>query len=150
MKKYLKLSMIIFMGMLLMACATQGIICQNIPEGQVSVICALAGKMDTSPEAISQILQVANFVALEKSLYKAVEAQEFVEEIIDDLKNIKANTITYTEAVNYVNKKYNILSKEIKAVFIIINPADLATREIKIPLSEYDINLLIGHLEKQK
>jgi len=52
--------------------------------------------------------------------------------------------------VNYVNKKYNILSKEVQAVFIIINPADLATKEIKIPLSEYDINLLIGHLEKQK
>jgi len=150
MRKYLKLSMIMFMGMILIACATSGTICQDIPEGQNSVICMLADKMGTSPEAMSQILQVANFVALEKSLYRAVEAQEFVDEIIRDLKGIKENTITYTEAVNYVNKKYNILSKEVQAVFIIINPADLATKEIKIPLSEYDINLLIGHLEKQK
>ena len=106
--------------------------------------------MNTSPEAISTTLQVANVMALEKSLYKAQEAEEFIDNIIQDLKNIKGKSITYAEALDYINDKFKVLSPEIQAVFIIVDPAGLATKEIKIPLSDYDINLLIKHLEKQK
>lgn len=131
------------------ACSTTSNLCPA-PDGQASVICSLSGQMNTSPEAISTTLQVANVMALEKSLYKAQEAEEFIDNIIQDLKNIKGKSITYAEALDYINDKFKVLSPEIQAVFIIVDPAGLATKEIKIPLSDYDINLLIKHLEKQK
>jgi hypothetical protein len=147
--------MLVFCMALLGACSTVSNICPA-PDGQASVICALSEKMNTSPENLSQILQVANFVALEKSLYTANEASEFIDQIILDLKTAKYEqrgggpAITYAQALDYVNKKFNVLSAEVQAVFIILNPADLASKEIKIPMIEYDINLLIRHLEKQK
>jgi len=135
-------------------CATRSDTCKNVPEGQTSVICTLAGKMGTTPENISMTLQVVNMASLEKNLYTAQEANKFVDVVIADLEKVKASkgkiVVSYLDAVNYVNAKYKLLSSATQAAFIIIAPSALTEQEIKIPLSEYDIDLLLKHLAKQK
>ena len=141
---------IMFLIFTLQGCSTTGTICQNVPTGQTSVICTLSTKLNTSPEAMSQVLQIANVAALEKSLYTAQQANAFIDQIIMDVEAYKGKTITYAQAVKYLNDKFNILSPQVQAVFIIMNPADLAAKEITIPLSDYDVNLILKHLAKQK
>jgi hypothetical protein len=149
--KFTIMLLIISILLTLMGCGTTGTICQNVPTGQTSVICTLSTKLNTSPEAISQILQIANVAALDKSLYTAQQADAFLDGVITDLKQIKSNgqSISYVQAIDYLNKKYAILPKEVQAAMIIMNPASLSTQEIKLPLCEYDIDLLISHCKKQ-
>lgn len=144
--KLTTLLLIISILALLAGCATTSSLCPK--EG--SAICALSEKLNTSPEAISQVLQVANVAALEKSLYTATEADKFIDQIIADVQAYQGKTVTYAQAVKYLNDKFNLLSPQIQAVFIIMNPADLAAKEITIPLSDYDLGLIIAHLQKQK
>lgn len=144
--KLTTLILIISIIAMLAGCATTSSLCPK--EG--SAICALSEKLNTSPEAISQVLQIGNIAALEKSLYTATEADKFINQIIADVQAYKGKAVTYTQAVQYINKKFNLLSPQIQAVFIIMNPADLAAKEITIPLSDYDIDLILKHLQKQK
>lgn len=146
--KLTTLLLIISILALLAGCATTSNYCPH--EG--SAICTLSEKLNTSPESISQVLQIANVAALEKSLYTAQQADLFIDAIMADLKKVKAEgvSISYVDALKYVSDKFDLLSPSAQAAFIIMNPADLATQEINIPLSEYDIDLLIKHLKKQK
>ena len=131
---------------------TGGIICSNIPEGQDSAICKIADKMNTTPEQISQVLQVANFAALESDLYTAREAEEFVDRIIRDISEFRetGKTLTYIKAIEYLNSKFSLLSPRAQVVFSLINPGDLASKEINVPLGDYDLSLILRHLEKQE
>ena len=127
-------------------------ICQNIPEGQTSVICQLALATKVSPENMSITLQIANMAALEKNLYTAKEAGKFIDSIIIDLKNYKTSeiTISYYQAIDYLNKKFKLLSPQAQVAFIIINPGALSEYKIDSPLSSYDIDLIINHLVKER
>lgn len=142
--------LVCLIGLLGEGCAP-GNVCMNVPDGQDSVICALADEMATSPEAMSMILQIANVGALETSVYTAKEANEFIAGILTDLKDIKARDgkITYIEAIEYINKKFDLLPAKAQAAFLIVNPADLTTYKITLPLSDFDIGLIIRHLEQQ-
>lgn len=144
--KLTTLLLIISILALLAGCATTSNYCPH--DG--SVICQLSEKLNTSPEAISQILQIGNVTALEKSLYTATEADKFVDQVIKDVNAYKGKMIPYADAIGYINKKFNLLSPQIQAVFIIKNPASLAEKEITMPLSDYDIDLILKHLQKQK
>jgi hypothetical protein len=138
---------IMFLVFTFQGCATTSSLCPK--DG--SAICALSDKLGASPESLSQVLQIANVAALEKSLYTAKEANQFVDQIIKDVQAYRGKTITYVQAIKYLNDKFNVLSPQIQACFIIMNPADLATKEISIPsLSKDDINMIINHLKKQK
>lgn len=159
MKKFITLFYLFLIPFLLtgiFSCAFNGggvsPVCLNIPEGEKSVICELANEMNTTPEALSQILQVANFGALESDVYNAQEANKFVDGIITDLKGIQetGNVITFMQAITYLNKKFDLLPTKIQVLFVIINPDNLVNYQINIPLSNYDIILLIKHLNKQK
>lgn len=133
------------------ACATTSQICL-VPEAQNSVVCELSGKLRTTPEIISQSLQVANFGALEANIYTAKSADKFLDEIIVDIKNIQemGKQISYLDAINYIDGKFKLLPSRVKAVFVLMNPAGLASQGIKQPLTDYDFELILRHLQKQK
>ena len=137
--------------MMLQGCGGTSTLCPA-PDGQPSVICKLSDKMVMTPETLSQVLQVSNMIALEENIYTARDANKFVDRILHDIQKVRDQgiSISYLEAVNYVNKRFKLLSLKAQAAFIIINPGDLATKEINIPLSEYDLGLLLKHLWKQK
>jgi hypothetical protein len=147
---YLFMILISALVVFLIGCATKSNLCPA-PEGEISAICQIAQKMNTSPEAISQILLISNMAALDEELYTAQEAKTFVETILKDIDKIQADgtSITYLQAIDYVNKKFKLLSPKAQACFVILNPVDLAEKEIKIPLSEYDLGLVKRHLKKQ-
>jgi hypothetical protein len=145
------LTMIVCWIMLFAGCGTKSMLC-DVPEAENSVICKLSQKMNTTPGIISQSLLVANFGALEADLYTAQKANEFIDKIINDIEELRAlgRTITYIGAINYIDGKYKVLPDKIKAVFVLINPAGLADKNIKMPLTDYDFELILRHLNKQK
>lgn len=142
---------VILFCLIMAGCGTKSVIC-DVPEAQNSVICALSQKMNTSPEMISQSLLVANFGALEADLYTARQANEFVDRIINDIEELRAlgKTISYIGAINYIDGKLKALPVKVKAVFVMVNPVGLADKNIKMPLTDYDFELLLRHLNKQK
>ena len=145
----LKITMICLILMVMSGCASNSMLC-TVPEATDSVICNLSTKLKTTPGVISQTLQVANLGALEANIYTARQADKFIDTLIADIQGIKGKEITYLDAVNYINDKFNVLPPRIQAVFIIINPAGLASQTIKMPLTNYDFELLLRHLQKQK
>ena len=144
-------ALIMIICWVMLGCSTKSMLC-DIPEAENSVICALSQKMNTTPEMISQSLLVANFGALEADLYTAQKANEFVDKIINDIGELRAlgRTITYIGAINYIDGKFKVLPDKVEAVFVLINPAGLADKNIRMPLTDYDFELLLRHLNKQK
>jgi hypothetical protein len=137
--------------MVLWACSSASFLC-SVPEAEGSAVCALSEKLHTTPEIISQSLQVANLGALEADLYTARQANEFIDKIIADIEDIKAmgKKISYLQAINYIDSKFKVLPARVKAVFVIMNPAGLAGQSISQPLTDYDFELLTKHLKIQK
>ena len=144
------LSMLIVL-FILPGCGTGSMLC-NVPEAENSVVCKIAEKAHTTPEVISQTLLVGNLAALEGDIYTARAADKFVDNIISDLEKVKASggKITYMQAVEYIDKKFNLLSPKAQAAFVIIDTNNLAGQAIEVPLTGYDIDLLLAHLKKQK
>ena len=146
-----KLLMIFTLLILVSSCATTSQLC-NVSEAKNSVVCELSSKLKTTPEMISQSLQIANFGALEGDLYTAQQANDFINRMIEDIKEVQSlgKEVSYLDMVNYINRKFDLLSPRIQAVFVLINPAGLAGQSITIPLTDYDFELLLRHLYKQK
>jgi hypothetical protein len=101
---------------------------------------------------MSTTLQIANLGALEANLYTAKKAGEFVDRIIADLEELKTagTSITYYEAIAYLDKKFEVLDPKIQAAFVLIDSSNLLSTKIELPLCSYDIDLLIRHLSKQR
>jgi hypothetical protein len=150
-EKALMVFMVLLLGLIMAACATTSQLCA-VPEAQNSVVCELSAKLKTTPEMISQSLQVANLGALASDVYTAQQADEFVDKIITDIQDIQkmGKEISYLDAINYIDGKLNLLPTKIKAVFVLIDTAGLTTQGIKQPLTDYDFDLIIRHLQKQK
>jgi len=152
MKNFYLILVLFFISVFLTGC---GLGTSNLcvgPKAEDSIVCKLADRLHTTPEVMSQSLIVANFGALEADLYTASQAEKFLDEIQADLEKLKetGKEVTYTEIIKYMNSKYNLLPKKVQAVFVLIDPAGLTGQSIKIPLSAYDIDLLLTHIEKQK
>lgn len=134
-------------------CATSNI-CENIPEGQISVICEATDFIHVSPENLSKILLITNIAALEADKYTALEAMAFVNDAEAKLIAVKGkNTLTYGDVVNYLINEHAGLSPRLQAVFTIVDPlSSLIYMEEQLPtiLSDFDIDLLLLHLAKQK
>ena len=137
-------------------CATTGVqkpsVCDTIPEGQTSVICDLSSQVGQSPETVAGILKLGNVAGLAGHLYTAQEASLFIDITIDHLKFIQANGggLTYMSAVQYILNSLSIMSPEAQAVFIILEDfMNFDFGEIRL-LSDFDIGLLIKHLNDQK
>jgi hypothetical protein len=150
-EKALMVCMILLLGLIISACATTSQLC-TVPEAQGSVVCELSGKLKTTPEMISQTLQVANLGAMATNIYTAQSADNFIDDMIKDISEIRdmGKQISYLDAINYIDNKLNLLPKNVKAVFLLIDTAGLTTQGIKQPLTGYDFELILRHLQKQK
>ena len=124
-----------------------------VEEAQDSVICSISGKMNISPEALSQTLILANVANLEASTYTADRAYKFLETAKNGLIEKQASGITYGDVVNFLLKEYNLLPARIQAIFILIDPfKDIVSFDAYVNklLTPYDIKMLIAHIEKQE
>ena len=154
-KPGLKMWLLLFVLPAFIGCATTPTgsgICDNVPEGQVSVICLLSDKIGATPEKVSAVLQIANVGLLQAEAYNAETGYVFVNQLIAEITKVKeiGALITYMDAILYVARRYELLPVEVQAAFVIINPANLGAHEIDVPLSDYDLGLIIGHLQKQR
>jgi hypothetical protein len=126
--------------------------CDDIPDGQYSVICLVAGKMNTTPEAAGAILRLANLSALATDRYTAIEADRFVREVDAFLVKSRTGDLTYAAAMTAAVAKYQTLSPAARAVFILFE--DLAVIRspgiVDLPLSEIDYAALFTHLDRQR
>jgi hypothetical protein len=150
MKRLNVLFILLAFVILIQGCATTSQLC-TVPEAQNSVICELSGKLKTTPEMISKSLRVANFGALTADIYTPPKADAFVDQIIADVKGIqkKGGKISYIEIINYIDGKLKVLPAKVKVVFA-VDPLDLSRYSIKQPLTNYDFDLILRHLQKQK
>jgi len=144
-------ALIIMILILMAGCATNSQLC-TVPEAQNSVVCELSTKLHTTPEMISQTLLVANMGALEADVYTAQQANKFVDDLISEIENFRklGKTISYIDAIRYIDSKFKILPARVQAVFVIMNPAGLSDQVINLPLTDYDFDLLLRHLNKEK
>ena len=127
-------------------------VCDAIPEGQTSVICELAEKKGTTPEDIAKILKATNLLLLSEDKYTAKQAKKFIKGVIEDVEKAQKEsvTITYEDVLLYVNGKKEIVSPTVIAAYEILDPDTLSSGiTITNPLSQYDIELILVHLEAE-
>jgi amino acid permease len=155
-KDLLPLLICILVGLFCFACCTSNTnICDNLPEGENSVICAVTRSANVSPENLSKTLIVTNFAALEADVYTAREAMDFVLKAEAGLLEAQKlnKTLTYGDVVNYLITEYSGVSQRAQAVFTVVDPlSSLVSMDAQMPqiLSDFDIDLLLRHLSKQK
>jgi hypothetical protein len=149
-KVFIRFIMILWV-MVLAGCGTKSMLC-SVPEADGSVICKLSEKMNTSPEVISKTLKITNAGALAMGVYEAKEAEEFIDDIIDEIETVRAEglNITYGDAIDYIQKKYKKLPVKVQVLFAILDPELLSKNIIEIPLNDYDLDLVLRHLRAQK
>lgn len=136
--------------LLLVGCGAKSMLC-SVPEADGSVICKLAEKINTTPEAISQSLKIANAGGLALKVYEAQEAEKFIRDIIAEVEKYQAmgTEISYKEAIDYIIEKKKGLSLKVQAIFTVIDPAVLSQNIIDMPLKGYDFKLFLDHLYAQ-
>lgn len=145
------LIMVFMLILILSACGSKSMLC-SVPEAENSVVCELSKKMNTTPEMISQTLMVANIGAMEADAYTAKRANVFVDKIIAEISEVRklGKSVSYLDAINYIQTKFDVLPRKVQTLFVIVNPAGLYDQNITIPLTDYDYELLLRHLQKQK
>lgn len=150
MKKLLSVLSILVI-MLLTGCATTSQLCL-VPEAENSVICKLSKKVKTTPEAISQTLKVANIIAMETNVYTAQQADKFIDRLIEEVQNMQnlGSEVTYMNIVKYIDGEFSLLPPKVQVVFEVMNTEGLLSQTIEMPLTQYDFELLLRHLQKQK
>jgi hypothetical protein len=126
-------------------------VCDKVPEGQTSAICALAAKMGTKPETISRGIKVGNLVGLVKPYYTAKEAEIFLNKIKKVVEDARAKGATYTldQAFEYAQTEYKLLDPIVQGIISIINPVDLSKYGIKLNMCDYDFELLLLGIDEQ-
>lgn len=142
---------IVMMGvMLLSGCGTKSMLC-NVPEAKNSVVCKLSKKINTTPEAISKSLKIANSGGMALRVYEAREAEKFIKEVITEVKKYRAmgEEISYKEAIDYISEKKKGLSPKVQAIFVVIDTSTLSQNLIDMPLDDYDFKLFLDHLNAQ-
>lgn len=154
-----------FMGILCLlaifacGCATTTIInesvCDSIPEGSYSVLCAISGATGISLENVSGILEAANLTGLTVSAYDAQEAMEFIGEIRTYIERAQNGYgLLYSTLMEYLEIKYGMLPAAIQALITIstqVAGIDLSGIQAATQvLSDYDYELLYLHLDKQE
>ena len=149
---------------LLMVCSGCGVInlktkdsgqaCANIPEGSYSVICEISHKMGQEPEDIASVLKLANLTSLTTDVYAAAEAKAFIADVREYVKNARklSEGLTYSELVQWVVAKYNLLPKKTQALIIVLKDyACIDDGEISAKVfSDYDFTMVDSHLDEQE
>ena len=150
-KKELQVLSVLFVLVMFAGCGTTSMLC-SVPEADGSVICELSKKINTTPEAISQSLKIANAGAMELDVYDAYEAEKFVDKIISEIQEVQkmGKEVSYREAIEYIRGIYSKLPERVQLIFEIASPDMLSQNLIEIPLTDYDFKLLLDHLNNQK
>lgn len=126
-------------------------VCNNIPEGQTSVICAVADYYNVAPESVAKIIKIGNVAALAGDVYSAKSAMAFLDEMEAFLKESKVNGLTYAAAITAAKAKYEVLPEKTKGVLVILEEFVVApTAYAGDPLQDYDYTILLMGIEDQR
>jgi len=144
--------LLLSLALLAFGCAGTAIqkpsICDTIPAGD-SVICDLSERVGQPVETVAGILKLSNVAALAADLYTAQQANKFIDKTIGYLKTTSVD-LTYVSAVQYVLTTLSMMTPEAQAVFIILDDfVNVDFGSVRL-LSEFDIGLLLKHLNDQK
>lgn len=123
-----------------------------VPKAENSAVCAVADKLGVTPEDMDKTLLALNVGALEMDLYTAQEAKKYLDVIIKEIEIFReaGPKYSYLDAINYLNEKLNALPPRVQVAFIIFNPQELSQYIIENPLTQYDYDLILLHLVKQR
>ena len=143
--------LIIMMVFMLAGCGTTSNLC-TVPESEGSKICALSESMNMDPALISQGLLAINFIALKNSVYTPQQAIDFVSDLEVELVDLRAQGQIWTleQAINYIDAKLDVLPDDVKLAFMVFDTDGLSQMEIKQPITDYDFELVLRHLAKQR
>lgn len=143
MKKLLVLLAIVFMFGCV-ALEPQPSVCDK-PEAEDSVICSLASRMNTTPEQMDFVIRLATAVALDSNPDEAGKALRYLKSL-DAV--INGNGVTYDAFAKLLKNKpltFVVAQEVIDNFGGLKNPVG----EL-LPISEFDLNLLNTHIERQK
>lgn len=166
--KFLTLSLLIMISLFSSGCATfnkafgvtpEASICA-LPESQGSIICALAEKRNTTPEAISKSLLWANFAALETGVIgedvPIDKALKYIDVIIDEVTYYRAELnksgmkINLDMVSNYVQDRYDALPPRVQNAFIVLRPQGLSGLYFESPLVDKDFEMILYQLNEMR
>jgi len=131
--------------------ATKPSVCDNIPEGMTSVICATSTKLGITPESISSIITITNLSALVSGVYTAEEALAVINTMETFVIDARTNGITYGSLIQIALKYHKSLKPEAQALFIVLQEFVVMPPELEQELlTDYDFALILQALEKQR
>jgi len=142
-----RLIFIMLVGMLLSSCVAlqpKPSVCDK-PDAEGSVICALAGRIGTTPEQLDFMLRLGTAVALDSNPDEAGEALRYLDKATALLNG---TGITYDALAMLLKNKpltFVVATEVIDQMVGLENPLG----EL-LPISEFDIGLLRTHVERQK
>jgi len=124
-------------------------ICDQIPEGQSSVICAAADELGVTVEETAKLLKLANSGLIISDKASAKEVLSFIVDT-KQLLNSLSNGLTLKEVLSYTEWGYDSLSLESQVLVSIIDPFVGVEINVSEYLSDFDIYLLLSHLDDQE
>jgi len=143
----LLVGLLIFMG-----CVEQVKLCDQVPEGETSLLCQASRKFGLDLETVAGGLKIANAGALATDRYTATEALAFIDRVSADLVTMEKAGSTYAMFIQYLHGAIDDLPPVLVAAFAVVVPyVDTSVPELsKYKLQPYDYYLLRLHLERQR
>ena len=154
-KLFIAFICLIFLGCAGNQIAPEKQVCNNVPEGQYSVLCTISNYMHVPLENVSQVLQAADAGGLLANLYTAQQAENFIQGIRTYLNTSQSGSgLVYSALMKYLTEKYGLLPAKIQAVITIVKPFGSvnisAIPGADMKLSPYDYELLEKGLQEQE
>ena len=124
-------------------------ICEQIPEGETSIICEASNKLGIPIEETARLLKLANAGIIIADKVNAKEVLSFIMETKQILHYLTDEGLTLEDVLSYTAWEYGMLTSESQVLISIVNPfAGVEFEGIKY-LSDFDIYLLQCHLDEQ-
>lgn len=147
---------IFIVGLMLLfaGCAAQQkiSICNQVPEGERSVLCQASYRLNVSLETIATALKVGNVAGLAGDLYLAQDAVDFIDRVDVLVQKAEGQGASYAIFIGVVKTVFGDLPPEVQALFVVAEEyVKVAIPEISdYFLTPYDYKLLRLHLERQR
>ena len=98
-----------------------------------------------NPETADVFLQLANYEILRKGVFKKADVEKFFNEMETYIKAVD----TWSNLVVYVSNRIESVREKVgMEIFILTQYSDVLNKPI--PISEFDKNLILIHIEHQK
>lgn len=126
--------------------------CSSIQEGQYSVLCLVAERLNSTPEAAAAILKLSNVTMLATDKYSAREALGFIDGIDIYLKQMEFTGVTYKMVMQAFMSRYAKLTPAVQSLFVVFEGAvKIDVPEITmLPLTVLDFSKIYNHLAEQR